>query len=216
MVTITFTDRATERRALGFLLGRYSGRVMKSGEHLVPEAALKGLAARDIPFTVKDKTSPHRTLSEKWIIAAVAVVGLLLLLLLLLRLLDANYPVTIIREGGHWPISVTIVSTSGSRIASASCEVGPSDEWGRYVLEHLAPPESPMHSVVEDPFLGQPLCVTVPTGAKTEESLLRSKTTHSQYRHLVVIVRYADGRREGRLCEIPDLRKARSVRVEFP
>ena len=30
MVTITFPDRDTEKRALGFLLGRFSGRVLSS------------------------------------------------------------------------------------------------------------------------------------------------------------------------------------------
>lgn len=59
MVVITFADRATEKRALGFLLGRFSGRVLRSGEHLVPEAALEALADQNIPFTVKGKaTSP--------------------------------------------------------------------------------------------------------------------------------------------------------------
>ena len=53
MVTITFPDRDTEKRALAFLLGRYSGRVVRSGEHLVPEAALEALAAQNISFTVK-------------------------------------------------------------------------------------------------------------------------------------------------------------------
>jgi hypothetical protein len=43
MVTITFPDRETEKRALAFLLGRFSGRVLKSGDHLVPEAALEAL-----------------------------------------------------------------------------------------------------------------------------------------------------------------------------
>ena len=57
MVTITFTDRETERRALAFLLGRFSGRVLSSGEHLVPEAALEALADQNIPFTVKGKTT---------------------------------------------------------------------------------------------------------------------------------------------------------------
>ena len=57
MVTITFPDRETEKRALGFLLGRFSGRVMKSGEHLVPEAALEALADQNIPFTVKGKAT---------------------------------------------------------------------------------------------------------------------------------------------------------------
>ena len=57
MVTITFPDRQTERRALAFLLGRFSGRVLKSGEHLVPEAALEALADQNIVFTVMGKTT---------------------------------------------------------------------------------------------------------------------------------------------------------------
>jgi hypothetical protein len=59
MVTITFSDRETEKRALAFLLGRFSGRhVLRSGEHLIPEAALEALADQNIPFTVKGKTTP--------------------------------------------------------------------------------------------------------------------------------------------------------------
>ena len=57
MITITFPDRDTEKRALGFLLGRFSGRVLKSGEHLVPEAALEALADQNIPFTVRGKST---------------------------------------------------------------------------------------------------------------------------------------------------------------
>jgi hypothetical protein len=57
MVTIMFPDRETEKRALGFLLGRFSGRVLRTGEHLVPEAALEALADQNIPFIVKGKTS---------------------------------------------------------------------------------------------------------------------------------------------------------------
>ena len=57
MITITFPDRETEKRALGFLLGRFSGRVLKSGEHLVPEAALEALADQNIPFSVQGKAT---------------------------------------------------------------------------------------------------------------------------------------------------------------
>ena len=57
MVTITFPDRETEKPALAFLLGRFSGRVLRSGEHLVPEAALEALADQDSPFSVKGKTT---------------------------------------------------------------------------------------------------------------------------------------------------------------
>ena len=57
MVTITFPDRETEKRALAFLLGRFSGRVLRSGEHIVPEAALEALADQNIQFSVKGKTT---------------------------------------------------------------------------------------------------------------------------------------------------------------
>ena len=55
MVTITFPGRETEKRALEFLLGRFSGHVLRSGEHLVPEAALEELAGQSIQFSVKGK-----------------------------------------------------------------------------------------------------------------------------------------------------------------
>jgi len=61
MVIITFQNRPTERKALAFLLGRFSGRVLKSGEHLVPEAALEALAEQNIPYSVKGKASRHWT-----------------------------------------------------------------------------------------------------------------------------------------------------------
>jgi hypothetical protein len=63
MITIVFPDRETEKRALGFLLGRFSGRVLKSGEHIVPEAALEALADQNIPYTVRGKTTYEQQLA---------------------------------------------------------------------------------------------------------------------------------------------------------
>jgi hypothetical protein len=57
MVVITFPDKETQKRALGFLLGRFSGTVLKTGEHIVPEAALAALAERNFVFTVKGQAS---------------------------------------------------------------------------------------------------------------------------------------------------------------
>jgi hypothetical protein len=65
MVTITFPDRETEKRALAFLIGRFSGRVVRSGDHLVPQAALEALADRNIPFTVDGRTSYEQL--ELWL-----------------------------------------------------------------------------------------------------------------------------------------------------
>jgi hypothetical protein len=80
----------------------------------------------------------------------------------------------------------------------------------------LAPPETRTHAAVADPFAGAPLAVPVPISYKTRSALLWSNSRYNQMRFLVVIVQYRDGRREGRLVEIPDLRVSRSLRVEFP
>ena len=63
LITITFPSRDVEKRALSFLLGRFSGRVLRSGEHLVPEAALEALADQNIPFTVKGKATYEQQLA---------------------------------------------------------------------------------------------------------------------------------------------------------
>ena len=57
MVTIKFADRQTQNRAIGFLAGRFSGRVLRSGEVFVPEDALVALAEANFTFTVIGKTT---------------------------------------------------------------------------------------------------------------------------------------------------------------
>ena len=47
MVLIEFPDRATEIKGLAFLVGRFSGKVLKGGRHIVPEAALDYAAVVD-------------------------------------------------------------------------------------------------------------------------------------------------------------------------
>jgi hypothetical protein len=73
MVTIQFADREAEKRAIGFLLGRFSGRVLKSGEHLVPEEALAALADQNIPYSVKGKTTYEQQVASIRSSAATAV-----------------------------------------------------------------------------------------------------------------------------------------------
>ena len=57
MVVITFPDSETQKKALGFLASRFSGKVLKTGEHIVPEPALAALAERNFVFTVMGKAS---------------------------------------------------------------------------------------------------------------------------------------------------------------
>jgi hypothetical protein len=63
MVVIRFPDRETEKEALGFLIGHFSGRVLRSGEHIVPEAALEALAEENISFTVLGKATYEQQLA---------------------------------------------------------------------------------------------------------------------------------------------------------
>ena len=51
-ILITFSDPQTERRALGKLIPRFSGKSWASGETAVPSAALALLAEEGIAFTV--------------------------------------------------------------------------------------------------------------------------------------------------------------------
>ena len=53
MIVIQFPDRETEIKGLAFLIGRFSGKVLRGGLHLVPEGALSALASQNIPYAVK-------------------------------------------------------------------------------------------------------------------------------------------------------------------
>jgi len=55
MVVIRFPDADAERRALGYLAGRFSFVTRDDGDTLVPESAVAALAAQDIRFEVKGK-----------------------------------------------------------------------------------------------------------------------------------------------------------------
>jgi hypothetical protein len=60
MVLIQFSDPAMERRALGYLLGRFPGRTWANGQTMVPEEALAHLAAEGIEFSVKGHPTYER------------------------------------------------------------------------------------------------------------------------------------------------------------
>jgi hypothetical protein len=61
MILIRFNDPAAERRALGALAGRFSFTTWKSGETVVPEAALAFLALEGIPFQVEGPATYGKT-----------------------------------------------------------------------------------------------------------------------------------------------------------
>ena len=73
MILIQFPDREIEIKALAFLVGRFSGKVMRNSLHIVPEPALEALAAQNIPFTVKGKATYEQQMAALRGTAAAAV-----------------------------------------------------------------------------------------------------------------------------------------------
>jgi hypothetical protein len=53
MISIRFPDEHSKRAALGYLTGRFSFTTYRSGEMLVPQAALGELAAAGIGFVAE-------------------------------------------------------------------------------------------------------------------------------------------------------------------
>ncbi len=64
MITIKFSDPDTELEALGFLLSRFPGRALKTGEVLIPDAALQALALEGYQFIVIGKSTYEQQIAS--------------------------------------------------------------------------------------------------------------------------------------------------------
>jgi hypothetical protein len=53
MVTVTFPNEKIRLQAIGFVVKRFPGKMLRSGEHFIPEEALIALVRHNIPFTFK-------------------------------------------------------------------------------------------------------------------------------------------------------------------
>ena len=53
MILIQFPDRETEIQGLAVLMSRFSGKVLRGGLHIVPEAALDALTAEKVDYAMK-------------------------------------------------------------------------------------------------------------------------------------------------------------------
>ncbi|PWU15837.1 MAG: hypothetical protein C5B50_14760 [Verrucomicrobia bacterium] len=62
MVIVRFPSVEIRRRALGYLLGRFSGKSWSTGEVMVPEPALTYLASEGIAFSVEGPATYERVL----------------------------------------------------------------------------------------------------------------------------------------------------------
>lgn len=121
-------------------------------------------------------------------------------------------PVQVMIWDGSFDLTVRVESRAGQP-QSISCQALGGRETAAQVLADLSPPES-RWSAVADPFDGRPLIVHVPVSGR--ESPFGRELARSQFRFLVVIADLADGRRVGKLVDIPDGRVSREVSVVVP
>lgn len=61
MIKIRFPNSDSERKALGYLAGRFPFKTLVDGYTLVPEAALSWLTEKDISFTVAEQAAIRPT-----------------------------------------------------------------------------------------------------------------------------------------------------------
>jgi hypothetical protein len=153
---------------------------------------------------------------RRLLLGVALIVGFFMLCgVLLLALIPLGCYFGVIRhvEGvGGFELTVN-VTTSGDKLRSVSCEaVGGKREVAEEVAEKLIPPETRLWSTVADPFDGKPLKVHIQftTGGSCSEP------HYHQLRYLVVIGTFQDGRRLGKVVEIPDGRQSKEVDVSFP
>ena len=63
MIKVSFSDSESERKAIGFLAGRFPFKTYAGGCTLVPEAALARLAGEGIAFTVEGRAAYEQSFS---------------------------------------------------------------------------------------------------------------------------------------------------------
>jgi hypothetical protein len=73
MIKVRFPNSESERKALGYLAGRFPFKTFADGYTLVPESALSRLALEGISFTVEGRAAYHHLVSQIRDTAAPAV-----------------------------------------------------------------------------------------------------------------------------------------------
>jgi hypothetical protein len=63
MIQLRFSNAQHERKALGFLAGRFAFKTYADGRTLVPEAALAPLASEGITFAVEGRAAYEQLVS---------------------------------------------------------------------------------------------------------------------------------------------------------
>ncbi|MBX7102568.1 MAG: hypothetical protein K1X57_00700 [Gemmataceae bacterium] len=122
-------------------------------------------------------------------------------------------PVLVIIWDGGFDLTVRIECPEGRPLA-VTCEAFGRREYAEEAVAHLLPPESRSWSTVVDPFDGQPITVQVAVSGR--DSPFGRELRRSQFPFLAVIAVLPDGRRVGKVVDIPDGRVSREVSVALP
>ncbi len=122
-------------------------------------------------------------------------------------------PVQVLIWDGSFDLTVRVECPAGQP-RSVSCEAFGRREYADEAAAQLLPPESRMWSTTAEPFDGQALSVRVAVSGR--ESPFGRELRRSQFRHLAVIAVLADGRRVGKVVDIPDGQVSREVSVTLP
>jgi len=122
-------------------------------------------------------------------------------------------PIPVTVWDGGFDLTVHVASTGGP-MRKVTCEAFGTRAPAEQSLEFLIPPDSASWSATADPFVGQTLTVRVAVSG--HESPMGRALSRSQFRHLVVIGEFQDGRRVGKLVDIPDVRVTREISVVLP
>jgi hypothetical protein len=121
-------------------------------------------------------------------------------------------PIQVTVWDGGFDLAVTVTSSAGP-LRAVSCEAFGRRDYADEALEFLMSPMSPW-SARAKPFGGEPLTVNVSTSGRASPS--GRELSRFQFRHLVVIGEFHDGRRVGKLVQIPDGEVSRKLSVTLP
>jgi len=114
---------------------------------------------------------------------------------------------------GSYTLDVRVKSVSDVPIQSVTCEAFANEEAAAPSLTDMHRPETSW-SATSYPFTGRPLSVSLPFTVRV--SPFGRLVGDFQYRALLVIVTYRDGRRAAKVTFIPHRDASRSVTVDFP
>ena len=122
-------------------------------------------------------------------------------------------PIQVLIWDGSFDLIVRVECPEG-RPRAVTCEAFDRREFANEAVTHLLPSESRSWSAVADPFDGRPITVHVAVSGR--ESPFGRELRRSQFRYLAVIAVMPDGRRVGKVVDIPDGQVSREVSVALP